>query len=677
MLDPPSGAGTLGSGSEPLEGTIATHRSGPIGAAPQMKQQFSFRIHPLLAAVIVVGAFFVVLFGIYGLNRWASAGEVMGRVEVAEAEVGGRTEDEALNSVTAVEIARLTRVARFVVDGKTVDLEPGYTALDVDEVKAVREAMAVGRTGNFANQFLFWLTHIFSTTEIAIEGDVSDIAMQELFDEWDVEVIGKPIQLGSITLNDDGDLIALYPETGVGVEREAASQLVLDTFLAEEPEVVEIPTRTVHPELTDADVDAALGEAEQMLAGPITLAYDGSQIMISEDQLRHAFTSNTEKQSPARIVNSFDPEVVDGFLEPVRGDFEAEPVDARFVINDDDTVSVRPGSNGTRIDEIETASRLYEASLNAERTAELPIVEGAEPVVTTEYLESLNVRHLVSQFTTYHDCCAARVINIQKIADAVDGVLVLPGKTFSLNDHVGERTVEKGYVDAGSIVAGEIVDTIGGGTSQFTTTLYNAIYWGGYQDVEHQPHSFYFSRYPEGVEATLFWRSIDLKFRNNREHAILIDTRYTGTSITVRFFGFNHGRTLVGDQSGGETRIRVASDGGPEALHVKGQTSERYNITEPGEPLIRGNPEVGLDNEIKVQSSANGWTVSVTRTILEGGTELVEEQTWVWRYRPQREIIEVHPCKAPGSSTACPTTTTTTTKPTTTTTEGSSSTTQP
>jgi hypothetical protein len=282
-------------------------------------------------------------------------------------------------------------------------------------------------------------------------------------------------------------------------------------------------------------------------------------------------------------------------------------------------------------------------------------------------MEGLNVKHLVSQFTTYHDCCAPRVTNIQRIADAVDGVLVLPGQTFSLNDHVGERTIEKGYVDAGSIVAGEIVDTIGGGTSQFTTTMYNAVYWGGYQDVEHQPHSYYFSRYPEGVEATLFWRSIDLKFKNNREHAILVDTRYTDTSITVRFFGFNDGRTLVGEQSGGETHIRVAAEGGPEALHVKGETSERTNFTDPGEPVYRPNPELGVDDQDQTQTEAQGWSVTVTRTILRGGTEQVEQQTWNVRYSPQFAVYEVHPCKVPGTSVACPTTTTTTQPATTTT----------
>jgi len=627
-----------------------------------MNKQLSFPVHPLLAAAIVVGAFFAVLFGAYGITRWASAGEVMGRVSIAEADIGGRTEDEAFNSVSALEIGRLARVAHFVVDDKEVELQPGYTGLDVDVDVIVAEAMAVGREGNFATQFLHWLTHIFSTVDIDLDGTLNEMAMNEMFDEWDSQVIAKPIQPGAVVLQ-EGELVAVYPQTGVGVDREPAIDIVLEALLTEDPETREVPTVTVEPVLTAGDVDRALEDAQQMLAGPITMVYEDQETVLEVGQLQEAFLSETLINSPPEIVNSFDPAIIDTFLDPIRSEFEAEPVNAEFRINDDNTVSVLPGSNGTRIDEVETAARLYEAAKTPSRTGELPIVEGAEPERTTEYLEGLNVRHLVSQFTTYHGCCEPRVTNIHLIADAIDGVLVLPGETFSINGHVGERTLEKGYVDAGSIVAGEIVDTVGGGTSQFATTFYNAVFWGGYEDVEHQPHSYYFSRYPEGIEATLFWRSIDLQFRNNREHAVLIDTRYTDTSITVRFFGFNHDRTLVGEQSGGETHIRVANEGGPEALHVKGNVSERINLTEPGDPVYRGNPELGLNEQRQTQTEAEGWSVTITRTILRGGTEQVDEQEWVWRYRPQTAIYEVHPCKVPGTATACPTTTTTTTAP--------------
>ncbi len=634
-----------------------------------MNKQLFTRIHPLLASAVLAVGLFVLLFGIYGLNRWASSGEVIGHVHVAESDLGSLTIDEAYNAVGDLEIGRLSRQVSFQVDGSVVPLEPGSTGLTIDEDKIVNEAMAFGREGNLADQFLFWITNIGATQEIPLNGDVDPIAMEDIFNRWDTEVINKPIDPGSITL-ENGELIANYPKTGVGILRDAATAVVLDTMLSETLDQAVIPTRTVEPVLTNADVDAALHEAELLLSAPITLVYQDQSTVLTVDQLKSAFVSETETNSPVQIINFFDPEVVDGLIAPIRADFEAEPVDAEFVI-DGRQVRIEPGKKGTRIDEIETATRLYRAGLTSSRTGSLPIVEAADPEVTTEYLESLNVKHLVAQYTTYHDCCEARVKNIQLMADAIDGTIVLPGETFSINDHVGERTLAKGYLPAGSIVGGEIVDTVGGGVSQFATTFYNTVFWGGYEDVEHQPHSYYFPRYPEGVEATLFWRSIDLQFRNNREHAVLIDTAYTGNSITVRFFGFNHDRTLSGEQRGGSTRVSVVTEGGPDALHVKGNTSSRYAETKPPEPVYRANPEIKPGSQKTIQRERDGWSVKITRRILKGGEELVEEQEWVTRYRAQFAIYEVHPCEMPDSTETCPTTTTTTLPPpTTTTTEG-------
>jgi hypothetical protein len=232
-------------------------------------------------------------------------------------------------------------------------------------------------------------------------------------------------------------------------------------------------------------------------------------------------------------------------------------------------------------------------------------------------------------------------------------------------------------------VAGELEDTVGGGVSQFTTTLYNAVFWGGYEDVEHKPHSYYFSRYPEGVEATLNWRSPDLKFRNNTDSAILIDTRYTDTSITLRIFGENDGRTLKGEQSEGRSRAWVDKEGGPNALHVKGLVSDRFAITDPPEPRYVPNPELAVDQQVQTQSELDGWSVTVTRRILVGGDEsqVAEEQEWTVRYAPRFAVIEAHPCMIPGTSTSCPTTTTlppsTTTVPPATTTTAPPATTAP
>lgn len=627
------------------------------------RNHFLFRVHPLLAAVLVVGALLAALLALYGLTRWVSAGEVMGRVVVGDVSLGGLQEAEAERELADLEERLLTRRATFSIGGNPVTLDPPAAGLNLDVEGMTRNAMSVGREGNAVYQFLFWLTHIFSTVEIPVEGEVDDSALDAVFDQWDEVVIAEPASLGGVDVV-DGTPTPVYPRTGIGLDRPKAKAIVETALLSVVPGNHDLPTAVVVPSLTDEDIDRAVAEATQLITAPITLSYDGSSITFTPDQLAAAYHAETTEEGGARLIHTFDPEVIDDYLSPVRSKFEAEPVDARFRI-EGDSISIVPGKNGTRIDEVETAQALLHAGFLSTRAGELPVVEGAEPRVTTADLEALGITHLVSEFTTHHACCANRVTNIQLMADTVDGVIVRPGEVFSLNGHVGERTEEKGYLPDGTIVGGEFVDTVGGGVSQFATTLYNAVFWGGYQDIEHRPHSYYISRYPEGIEATVNWTSPDLRFRNNSNSAILIDTRYTDTSITVRIFGNNDGRTVKGQQIGGKLELNVVRQGGPNARVVEATVSDRFAIREPPAPKYEADPSLGLNQVVTKQSPSQGWSVEVVRRILVGERE-VSREAWTVVYRPQQAIYAVHPCKVPGQEHTCPTTTTA--PPTTTTT---------
>ncbi|MEX2132839.1 MAG: VanW family protein [Acidimicrobiia bacterium] len=636
-----------------------------------MHDYVSFRRSPKTAsAILAIGVVLLFLLA-YGATRFVSRGEVMGRVDVAGTELGGLDRDTALGTMAQVEEAFSGRTAVFTIEGSTVQLPPPEVGLDIDENSIVGTAMKIGRTGNPFNEFWWWLTHIVSDHTISILGTIDPELVDLTLTEWERSVIAEPTVPGGVILVDN-EPAPVYPATGTGILREQAEAEILRVMLETSPTVGVIATRVIQPALTAAQVDAALAEAQILLSAPILMTHEGTTLTVDSGELKNAFVATTITEAPARIDLGFDPAVVSEFLDPIRSEFELQPVNARFDI-DGDSISIIPGSNGTEIDEVETAARLYVAGISPSRTGVLPLVEGAEPDVTTAYLEGLNVNHLVSQFTTYYDCCAARVTNIHQIARDVDLTLVLPGQAFSLNDHVGQRTEANGYLPAGTIVAGEIEDTVGGGVSQFATTFYNAVFWGGYEDVEHRAHSYYFERYPIGIEATLNWRTPDLKFKNNRDHAILIDTRVSDTSITVRFFGDNDGRTLKGEQSGGKLNIWVDKSGGAEARHVKGTVSDPFAMTEPGQPRYEANPDLSPEVTNTLQSERGGWSVTVTRRILVNEVE-VESQEWLVRYAARFAVYEVHPCMMPGSTETCPTTTTlpptttTTVPPTTTTT---------
>jgi hypothetical protein len=236
----------------------------------------------------------------------------------------------------------------------------------------------------------------------------------------------------------------------------------------------------------------------------------------------------------------------------------------------------------------------------------------------------------ISEFTTEHPAGQSRVINIQLFADTVDGAIVLPGEEFSLNEHVGQRTSEKGYVPATMIQGGELIDDVGGGVSQFATTFYNAVFYGCYEVIDHKPHSYYFSRYPEVNEATISWPQPNLIFRNNTDTVVVIRTTYTDTSITVQFYGDNGG------------------------CEVERQLGSRYNYTDPAEQYVE-NPELNPDEEEVTQRGWGGFTNTVKRVMTWPDGNVVEED-YVWKYNAAPKIIEVHPCRAneTGEPVDCP-----------------------
>lgn len=609
-----------------------------------------------VALLSVAGLIFVIL-ALFGAARWLRSGEIIGSVTVQGhgIEFGGLSPDEADEALAVLEQELSVAPVTVDIDGTETTVLPQQLGFTLDRAAMTDAAMRRGREGGISEQFRWWLGHLLTTDELVPLGAVDTEAVEAVLGSWDIDVVGQPPVPGGVAV--EGAIpVPVYPESGLEVDRETARERLLAAALLPRPVTVELDTAVAISRVTRADVDAAVSRAQLWLASPVELTAADVTIEFSVTDLARAFTSSVQD---GVVLLGFDPAVVAEILEARRSELEAPPVDARLEVDGYD-VTIVPGRNGTLIDPEATAAALADAASSVRRQGPLPFVEGAEPDVTTAELEALGIRHLVAEFTTYHPCCQNRVTNIHLMADIVNRAIVMPGETFGLNARVGERTTERGFLEDGTIIQGELVETVGGGVSQFATTMYNAVFWGGYEDVTHKPHSFYFNRYPEGIEATISWQQPELAFRNDTNGALWIRTAYTDTSITVRIYGSNDGRIVVGDHSSGVTDLRVIAEGGPAARRVSGSISERSNPTEPTIEY-RANPELEVDETDQVQSPAPGWTVTVTRVISENGTE--REQTWSVRYLARREILEVHPCKMPDSTEECPEPTTTTTVP--------------
>ena len=214
--------------------------------------------------------------------------------------------------------------------------------------------------------------------------------------------------------------------------------------------------------------------------------------------------------------------------------------------------------------------------------------------------------------------CAPRVNNIHRGAEILDGMIVLPGERFSLNEALGKRTEARGFVSAPQIFNGRLEDAVGGGVSQIATTMYNAAFFAGVQIVTHQPHEFYISRYPMGREATVSWGGPELIWRNDWPAAIFIDTSYTDTSITIRFFSRKLGRKVVTET--GEPCCTV-----------------------PPTTIVVSNPSAPPGSRTTVQAAGpSGFTISYTRKVFRNGV-LRRDERYTWRYKAENAIVEVGP----------------------------------
>jgi len=239
------------------------------------------------------------------------------------------------------------------------------------------------------------------------------------------------------------------------------------------------------------------------------------------------------------LAITLDPDLLRAALGDSLAALETEPVDATFTVTSSNAVQVVPSQAGRQVD----MALVTAAILDGEREIVAPLEEKI-PEHDTAWAESLGIKEQVSTFTTRHASGQSRVTNIHLAADFIDNSVIEPGATFSLNEAIGPRTPDRGFVTA-PVFYGEFTEDFGGGVSQLATTFFNAVFFGGYEDIYHKPHTIYITRYPMGREATINYGTVDLTFRNNSNAGILVRTSYDASSITVSFYGDKEGKTVT------------------------------------------------------------------------------------------------------------------------------------
>jgi vancomycin resistance protein YoaR len=567
------------------------------------------------------------LVACFATDRALHRGAVLRGVEAADVPLGG-LDAAALEGALAELSVRLADAPLAVrLRDRTIELDPRTIGLALDVEASAKRALRAGRQGSGLTQLGWWGVHLGRSYALEPVVTVNETALEAAIAGWEAQLPDRPTE-GAVTAA-NGDLAAEPPRRGFGIDRAAARERLLTAFALTARAPLDLPLVEVEPLRRLADVEAALERAQALCAGPVTLSADlpvdpdappaSASYSFSAAVLAGALRSQPSGEHDFEL--SFDPKAIEPALAEARAALERPAVDARFVVDEKDAVRIVPSRRATFLEPARVAAALLTAASSRSREAPMPVEPGEPPVLTTDDAGALGIRGLVSQFTTRYGCCPPRVTNIHRIAELVDAVIVRPGETFSINAHVGPRTVAKGFVAAPTIVHGEMEDTIGGGVSQFATTFFNAAFYGGYEIVERQPHSFWFQRYPMGHEATLSFPKPDVIIKNDTAAGLYIHCVATSNTITVKLYGDNGGR------------------------QVRKKVSAPYDLEKPPVEFIADRSIDPEDKKVKERGSS-GWSITVSRILtMPDGSEKVERRKVTYQPRPRR--VRVHPCRIP------------------------------
>lgn len=566
-----------------------------------------------LPVTLLVGAVATTVVGVGGVVA-VRAGEALPGTSVAGVDVGGLGPDGIGDRLAGTVDARTGGTLLVVDDEQRFPLQRADLGVQVDLEETADRALDAGRSGSPLDAVLGPLLGRGEPVELAV--DVEDAAVRRAVDGIAEQLDVAP-SAGGFSVEGTTVTTAL-PTVGRTLQRDLAADELDSALTAGRTDPLPLPVEEITPSATPEQVEQVAASAREALSAPYRLTgaeqvlelgptrlapllsaepVDGGGLRLAVDRagLEEAVTAAAARIDRAPVAASFS------FAEPqpivdTQGDLSWSPRPA--------SVGVTPSVPGLAVDVAAATDTLVGLVGTPEHEGQLPAGEVA-PAVSTE--QAQGVTNVIGTFTTRYTAGQPRASNIRRIAEIMDGTYIAPGEQLSINEIVGRRTADKGFVADSAIIDGELVDQIGGGVSQFATTIFNGYFFAGLEDVTHTPHSYYISRYPPGRESTVSYPQPDFRFRNDSPHGVLIQTSYTGTSLTVTFWGTK--------------RYDVRSVSGPRYAPTS-LTGVTYN-TRP---------------DCEASAGGTGFSINVARIFLQGGRE-VKRETLRTRYLPEPHVI--------------------------------------
>lgn len=556
--------------------------------------------------LVVIGL--VLLFG----GAWAAAYAVAGDkvplgTTIAGVDVGGLEPEAAADRLEGELEERAEEPIAVTVDDRTEEVTPSEAGLSVDYAGSVAEAGGE-RSWSPGRLWDYYTGGNELDAVVTVDDDGMASTIERLTDS-----VGTPAQDGAWTFR-RGQAKATDPVVGQGIDPEAAREAIVAAYLSDDPQA-ELEATELQPAIDEADMQAARESfVNPAMSGPVTLVFGESKVRLRPRDYAAALAL---EPTDGELVPALDVDRISALIDGATSEAGA-PVDAtvRLVDGKPKVIKAKPGVTYDPADVEDVFLDLVTAPAGEREAKVKATVEPAD--FTTKDARALKIREQVSSFTTYFPYAEYRNVNIGRAAELIDGTVLEPGEVFSLNDIVGERTAENGFVKGTIISNGIYKEDFGGGVSQIATTTFNAMFFAGLRDIEHKPHSFYIDRYPVGREATVAWGAVDLRFENDTPYGVLVDAQVTPSTpssqgvVTVRMFSTKY-------------------------WDITTKTSDRYAYVGPGTRTLSG-------PECQAHTGYSGFQVDVWRYFRRHGeSELHHTEKFHTTYTPSDTVI----CKPP------------------------------
>jgi vancomycin resistance protein YoaR len=578
----------------------------PLYASRRRSRRRSLSIPAALALAAGAAALLAILVG---LAFAGSQSELAPGTRVAGVDVGGLTKREAVAKLDSLFEQRSPHPVAFMAATSSYRFAANQLAVQPDWNAAVAAAGRAGDGFGPVRGFRRLRARVFGA-EVLPRLVVSNAALEYVLDKISADVDRQP---RSARLVRHGLRIQVVPEQpGSRLDRDSAADTIVRTLgqLERPSGAVALPVEMTTPPVTAELLAAPAERARLAISRPVVVKAAGRSFRIPRWRLAQLLSlpkgTGTQLAIGGSAAATYFRTLTNTVGRPAR--------DAEFAVSGD-SVQVVPAKDGLELNVPQAARAILRAATRpTNRVARLTVAR-AVPERSTAAALAMGIDRRMSSYKTYYSGTSDRITNLQLGVKALDGTLVAPGNTFSLNDAIGERTIERGFRSAPVIIGNEFAEEVGGGTSQVATTAFNAAWEAGLRITERHPHSLYISRYQLGRDATVYWPSLDLKFVNDTKKWVLVKGFAESDGISIAIYG-------------GETR-RIESSATP--LVVTGRA-----------PVERiDDPKLAKGKTVVEEEGSSPSRTTATREIYAADGALIRSETWTTSYEGENRVIRV------------------------------------